>query len=78
MESDEELELSPVQPIPKKQRKELTSAKKKEPEIEAGEDETDYAVMEKYMGIPSWEDLIERIETIERGDGGKLFIYGFL
>lgn len=77
MDSDsDEPERSPVQPITKKQKK--GSSKKKESDHEEESDLGEFASMEKYMHLDSWDDLIEKIETIERGEKNKLYIYGSL
>ena len=34
--------------------------------------------MDRYMHQDSWEELIDSIDTIERDEGGKLFVYGTL
>jgi len=78
---EEEPERSPVQPSAKKQRKEKASvsAKKKverTPE-EDGLDPDTFTAMDKYMHLDSWDDLVDKIDTIER-DEENLFIYGTL
>ena len=84
-DSDEEkLEQSPVRPITKKQKKEKAPAsiKKKvepspEPEGEEDLDVGEFTSMDKYMHLDLWDTLIDKIDTIERGEEG-LFIYGTL
>jgi len=86
VESDEEEpERSPVQPIAKKQKKEKTTTstkKKSEPTPEqVPEDDVDptgFTAMDKYMHLDEWENLIDKIDTIERDEKGNLFIYGTL
>ena len=79
-QSDEEQpERSPVRPVAKKQKKVTAPTKKKvEPEHdEEGSDVVEFAPMDKYMDLDSWETLIDTIDTIER-DEGELIIYGTL
>jgi hypothetical protein len=38
----------------------------------------EFIVMDKYLHLDSWDSLIAKIETIERGDKDKLYIYGLL
>jgi len=76
---EEEPERSPVRPIAKKQKKAPAPTKKK---VEPGHDEEDpemveFAPMDRYMDLDSWEALIDTVDTIER-DGGDLIIYGTL
>lgn len=78
---DEEPERSPVQPIAKKPKKTSASAKKKQ--VESNHDVEDlgigdFASMDKYMDLDSWDGLIDSIDTIERDDKGNLFVYGSL
>ena len=79
--SDEEVpEPSPVRPIAKKQKKAPVSTKgKTEPEHNDEEDPdmVEFAPMDKYMHLDSWETLIDTVDTIER-DEGDLIIYGTL
>jgi ATPase subunit of ABC transporter with duplicated ATPase domains len=80
VESDEdEPERSPVQPIAKKQRKEKAQAsvKVKESELEERDQVPEFTSMDKYLHLDSWDSLVERIETIERDEGG-LWLYGVL
>lgn len=34
-----------------------------------------FGSMKKHMTIASWENLVETIDTIERGDEGDLYVY---
>lgn len=78
-ESDEEEpERSPVQPVTKKQKKTPASARKKEPDHEEDPDTGDFAAMDKYMELSSWDGIIQKIDTIERDREGNLFLYGTL
>jgi len=77
---EEEPERSPVRPIAKKQKKAPVPTKKKKAEPEHNEEDPDnveFAPMEKYMDLDSWETLIDTVDTIERDDG-DLIIYGTL
>lgn len=80
----EEPERSPVQPSSKKQKKEkATASSRKKVELVSEGDDLDldpanFTSMDKYMHLDSWDDLIDKIDTIERGDGDGLFIYGIL
>jgi hypothetical protein len=47
---------------------------KKQPAEEEEEDIT-VGSMKKHMTIPSWENLVETIDTIERGDDQNLYVY---
>jgi hypothetical protein len=38
----------------------------------------EFTKLDKYMHLDSWDSLIAKIETIERGDKDKLYIYGLL
>jgi len=76
---EEEPERSPVRPIAKKQKKVPVSTKKKaEPDHDEEDPEmVEFAPMDKYMHLDSWETLIDTVDTIER-DEGDLIIYGTL
>jgi len=78
---EEEPEQSPVQPVSKKQKKEkaFTSTKKQVEPIpdEEGFEVLRFETMDRYMDMDSWDDLVEKIDTIER-DEEQLFIYGTL
>jgi len=79
---EEEPERSPVRPSAKKQKKEKapTSTRKRverTPE-EDGLDPAEFSSMNKYMHVDSWEEFIDKIDTIERDEEGNLFIYGTL
>jgi len=81
-DSDDEIpERSPVQPIAKKQKKEKTTASARKEVEPTSEDDLNleaFAPMDKYMHLDSWDDLVDKIDTIERDEGGGLFIYGML
>lgn len=79
---EEEPEQSPVRPSAKKQKKEKapTSTRKRverTPERD-GVEIAEFASMDKYMHLDSWEEFVDRIDTIEKDDEGSLFIYGTL
>lgn len=74
---DEEPERSPVQPT-RKQRKSTTSAKHKEDDENEEIDMGQFKPMSKYMHLDSWNDLVAEVETIEKDEGGKLYLYGKL
>lgn len=84
-DSDDEVpERSPVRPSSKKQKKEKSTAsarKEVEPISDDDDDDLDlgaFAPMDKYMHVDSWDDLIDKIDTIERSGGEGLYIYGTL
>lgn len=78
-DSDEEPEPSPVRPITKKQKKAPASTKKAEPtRNDEAHEMLSFESMDKYMSVSSWEDLVDKIDTIERDEEGNLFIYGSL
>lgn len=79
---EEEPEQSPVRPSAKKQKKEKapTSTRKRverAPE-EGGVEIAEFTSMDKYMHVDSWEEFVDKIDTIEKDDEGGLFIYGTL
>ena len=39
------------------------------------EDDTEYVDMQKFKNLPSWEHLVEKIETVERTETGALRVY---
>lgn len=39
------------------------------------EDEETVGNMKKHMKVPSWEELIETIDTVEREDDGELYVF---
>ncbi|KAF9650120.1 hypothetical protein BDM02DRAFT_1512793 [Thelephora ganbajun] len=75
---EEEPERSPVHPIAKKQRKAPAPAKKKGKDLEEDLDEGEFASMDKYMHLDSWDTLVDKIDTIERDEDGHLILYGTL
>jgi hypothetical protein len=74
--SSEESERSTVKT--KKQKKVTASAKNKESHEKEDTDMGHFASMEKYMHLDSWDDLISKVETIEKDDDGVLYLYGIL
>jgi len=60
----------------KKPRKSQGAAAKKAKKPLVG-DEEDITVgsMKKHMTISSWENIVETIDTIERGEDGNLYVY---
>jgi len=81
-DSDEEVvERSPVQPIAKKQKKEKKSTSTRKETEPVSEDDLnlgEFTPLDKYMHLDSWDDLVDKIDTIERDGGEGLFIYGSL
>ena len=75
MDSDEESERSPVQHTTKKKK---TTASLKNKEVREKEDDSmgQFTSMEKYMHLDEWDDLISKVETIEKDDDGVLYLYG--
>lgn len=74
-------ERSPVQPITKKQKKEKTTTSTRKVAETISEDDLNmgaFTPMDKYMHLDSWDDLIDKIDTIERDDAEGLYIYGTL
>lgn len=51
------------------------SAKKVTKQLAEDEEEVTFGSMKKHMTIASWENLVETIDTIERGDEGDLYVY---
>jgi len=76
--SEEEPEQSPVQPTAKKQRKVPTSVKNKGDHEKEESDMGQFAPMDKYMHLNSWDDLVAKVETIEKDNEGILYLYGIL
>ncbi|TCD71788.1 hypothetical protein EIP91_003131 [Steccherinum ochraceum] len=44
------------------------------PEVEESEEE-EFTDMRKWKTADTWEHIVERVETVERTDDGKLFVY---
>lgn len=74
----------PTYSAPTSQKKPRTSctngANKRSAPADDDEDEQELEVthvdsMEKYEGVRDWEELVESIDTIERGQGGILLVY---
>ncbi|KAG1817117.1 uncharacterized protein BJ212DRAFT_1350977 [Suillus subaureus] len=60
----------------KKPRKSQGSyAKKVAKQLAEDEEVVTFGSMKKHMTIASWENLVETIDTIERGDEGDLYVY---
>jgi hypothetical protein len=38
-------------------------------------DDEEIGNMKKHMKVPSWEELIETIDTVEREDDGELYVF---
>lgn len=74
---DEEPERSPVQPISKRQKK-VSASTKKEGREKDQSDMGQFVSMDKYMHLDSWDDLVAKVETIEKDDEGTLYLYGML
>ncbi|KAG1898583.1 uncharacterized protein F5891DRAFT_1042621 [Suillus fuscotomentosus] len=51
------------------------SAKKVTKQVAEDEEVVTFGSMKKHMTIASWENLVETIDTIERGDEGDLYVY---
>lgn len=51
------------------------SAKKITKQVADDEEVVTFGSMKKHMTIASWENLVETIDTIERGDEGDLYVY---
>jgi chromobox protein 5 len=51
------------------------SAKKVTKQLAEDEEMVTFGSMKKHMTIASWENLVETIDTIERGDEGDLYVY---
>ncbi|KAH7910300.1 hypothetical protein BJ138DRAFT_1114228 [Hygrophoropsis aurantiaca] len=58
--------------IPKKKKVESAPI---ELDDEDDEDAVVLGSMEKHMSIPSWESMVDSIDTIERGEDKKLYVY---
>lgn len=76
-DSDEE-ERPPVQPISKKQKKAPASVNNKEDHAKDVPDMGQFVSMDKYMHLDSWDDLVAKVETIEKDEEGVLYLYGNL
>ncbi|KAG1743097.1 hypothetical protein EDB19DRAFT_586162 [Suillus lakei] len=50
-------------------------AKKVAKQLAEDEEVVTFGSMKKHMTIASWENLVETIDTIERGDEGDLYVY---
>ncbi|KAH7924158.1 hypothetical protein BV22DRAFT_1013884 [Leucogyrophana mollusca] len=58
------------------QKKTTTTKKKVEPADEDDDEEiVPIGSMEKHMSIPSWENIVDKIDTIERGEDGQLYVF---
>lgn len=66
-----------VTKAPAKKGRPSSQVAKKAKDLDAmDEDEGErYGDMTKYKDLPSWEHLIEHIDTVERRDGGELIVY---
>ncbi|KAI0675680.1 hypothetical protein C8Q78DRAFT_1150116 [Trametes maxima] len=74
-ETDEEEEDEPV-PKQKKQRKSTGAAAKSAGRRKSGADQDDqYADMRKWKDAPSWEHVVDTIDTVERTEAGDLLVY---
>ncbi|KAG0698222.1 hypothetical protein DFH29DRAFT_942360 [Suillus ampliporus] len=51
------------------------SAKKVNKQLADDEEEIAIGSMKKHLTIASWENLVETIDTIERGEDGNLYVY---
>lgn len=43
--------------------------------IQESDDEEIIGNMKKHMKVPSWEDLIQSIDTVERESDGELYVF---
>ncbi|KAG1738898.1 uncharacterized protein EDB91DRAFT_1137250 [Suillus paluster] len=61
----------------KKKPRKSQGASAKKVNIQLAEDEemVSFGSMKKHMTIASWENLVETVDTIERGEDGNLFVY---
>ena len=61
----------------KKPRKSLGGGSSKKVKGQLADDEEEVIVgsMKKHMTIASWENLVDTIDTVERGEGDKLYVY---
>ena len=82
VDSDDEVpERSPAQPSAKKQKKEKKTASARKEVEPTSDDDLNlgaFAPMDKYMHLDSWDDLVDKIDTIERDGEEGLYIYGTL
>ncbi|KAG1776604.1 hypothetical protein EV702DRAFT_1179815 [Suillus placidus] len=59
----------------KKPRKSQGASAKVTKQLAEDEEVVTFGSMKKHMTIASWENLVETIDTIERGDEGNLYVY---
>jgi len=78
-ESDKEQEASSdddeARAKKKPRKSQGASAKKVTKPLAEDEEEVTFGSMKKHMTIASWENLVETIDTIERGEEGDLYVY---
>jgi hypothetical protein len=84
MDDDSDIEMVPAEQEPQKQKKskkgETSSqppSKKEKVREDAAEAEVDEEVgnMDEWMDAKSWEHLIDKVDTVERTEDGKLWAY---
>lgn len=60
---------------PKKARKTDSKGETPSTKIPSQEEEAMITDMSKYMKVPSWEELVESVDTVERVDDSQLVVY---
>ena len=70
---DEEVELT-TKKAPRKKATKKAKTPSPEP-MDEDEDDEKYEDMRKWKDAHSWEHLVDHIDTVERQDDGKLYVY---
>ncbi|KAH9943819.1 hypothetical protein B0H21DRAFT_695104 [Amylocystis lapponica] len=73
-EPDEDEDAKPAPPPKKKAKPGRKSSAKTEDAMEVDEAE-EFRDVKKYRNMPSWEHLVDTVDTVERGADGKLIVY---
>ena len=72
-------EVEEVKEAPKKAPKKSASARKSKAAspgpMDMEEDDERYEDMRRWRDAPSWNHLVDHIDTVERQEDGKLYVY---
>lgn len=77
-DSDEEEVVAPkkkAKSAPRKSGGATSKGRKQEKSREENEDAEDLGTMDRWMDAPSWEHLVDTIDTVERTQENELFVY---
>lgn len=77
--SDEEEEVAPkkkAKPAPRKSAGSASKGRKQaKPTSDDDAEDEDLGTMDKWMDAPSWEHIVETIDTVERTKQNELYVY---